>query len=169
MARDLSVRPWRSAALAPLVTPLAVLALVVFEALWEGRPPGRFGDLESVAQMFLFVSSVAYLYMWVLAVPTMLLTRRWIKWSWTRLVFLGALLAALPWIAGIAIALAGSAASRSSADLWREFGRSIFVADDFMVLKFSAIGSLVAGAYCLLQLYVFLAPSNNALEQTRDE
>ena len=168
MARDLSASPWRSAATAPLLTPVALMALAVSEAMLERRAIGPIGDLASNAEMFLVVWLVAYLYMWILAVPTMLLTRRWIRWSWIRLVFLGAFLGALPWIVGIAVGVAESAASRSSADLWRDFARSIFVADGFMVLKFSAIGSLVAGVFCLLQLYVFRAPSNNALEQTRE-
>jgi hypothetical protein len=168
MARDLSASPWRSAAIAPLLTPLALTALTVSEALLEGRTLGPFGDLDSNAQMLLLVWSISYSYMWVLAVPTMLFTRRWITWSWVRLLFLGALLGALPWLVVFVAERADSLPSRSSVDLWNELVRFIFFADDSIVLKFGAIGSLVAGAFCLLQMYVFRAPSNNALEQTRD-
>jgi hypothetical protein len=167
MARDLSASPWRSAAIAPLVTPLAMAVVGMSGALLEGRAI-RPRDLAADVEVFLFVWLVAYLYMWILAVPTMLITRRWMGWSWIRLVFLGAFLGALPWIVGIGVSVAGMAGSRSNADLWRDFLRSIFVADDFLVVKFGAIGSLVAAVFCVLQLYVFRAPSNNALEQTRE-
>ena len=168
MARDLSVSPWRSAAIAPLVTPLAMIVVGISGALLEGRGIGPIRNLGADVEAILSVWLIAYLYMWILAVPTMLMTRRWIGWSWIRLVVLGAFLGTLPWVVGIGVSVAGSAGSRSNADLWRDFLRSIFVADDFLVLKFGAIGSLVAAVFCLLQLYVFRAPSNNALEQTRD-
>ena len=79
---------------------------------------------------------------------------------------LGAFLGALPWIVGIAMTLSNMPLSR--ADLCREFARSIFYSDDFIVMTFSALGSLIAGAFCLLQLYVFRAPSNAAVERTRE-
>jgi hypothetical protein len=51
MARDLSASPWRSAAIAPLLTPLAMLMLAVLEAVAEQKPLGPTGDIAENAQM----------------------------------------------------------------------------------------------------------------------
>src|SRR5262245_57157730 len=99
MARDLSESPWRSAAVAPLFTPLAMVLVSFVKRVWNGEPIAPITNfwfgLDDL-YMILVVWGIGYLYMWILAVPAMLLTRRWIEWTWIRLILLGALLAALP-------------------------------------------------------------------------
>ena len=70
MARDLSASPWRSAAIAPLFTPLVMLLLAFLESVLERKPLRPTGDLRSDLEMGLVVWLIAYLYMWILAVPT---------------------------------------------------------------------------------------------------
>jgi hypothetical protein len=144
---------------------MAVLA--ISEAVLEHRAIGPIGDLAPNVEMFLAVWLVAYSYMWILAVPTIVLTRRWIAWSWWRLMGLGALLAALPWTAVPVSELRGRT-DLSFAQLVREFFSTLLFMDGYIVLKFAVLGALVAGAFCLLQLYIPPAPSNNALEQARE-
>lgn len=134
MARDLSKNPWRSAIVAPLFTPLAMLLVAFLTGTWKREPlrPIRL-YLDDIGGV-LVVWVLAYLYMFLLAMPAMLLTRRWIAWTSFRLIVLGAFLAALPWI-----------------PYWKN------------VLVVSLVGALVASAYCLLQLYAFRPPSPDSL------
>ena len=164
MARDLSASPWRSAAIAPLLTPIGLAALSVA----EGRTNAGGADPETLLKVLSTIWLIAYAHMWVLAVPVILLTRRWVTWSWLRLVILGAVLGALPWTI-VVISELGGRSDLSPAQWVSEFFRSLLVMDDYIVVKLGAfLGAFVAGVFCLLQLYVQRAPSNNALEQTRN-
>ena len=164
MARDLSASPWRSAAIAPLLTPMALTLL----AAMDGGPIAGAGGPDTLLRSLLMVWLIAYAYMWVLAIPIMLLSRRWITWSWIRVMVLGALLGALPWTLVVISELRARTDSLSFAQLVREFFGSLFFMDGSIVVKFGALGAFIAGAFCLLQLYVTRAPSNNALERTRE-
>ena len=164
MARDLSARPWRSAAIAPLLTPIGLVALSVA----AGEVSAGSGDFDTGLKLLSAIWLVAYAHMWVLAIPVLLLTRQWITWSWPRLIVLGALLGALPWTVVIISELSGRT-GLTLAQWLTEFFGALLVMDNYIVLKFGAFpGSFVAGAFCLLQLYFLQAPSNNALEQTRE-
>jgi hypothetical protein len=101
--------------------------------------------------------------MWLLAVPVMLLTRRWITWSWLRLIVLGALLGALPWIFVPVSELRGRTDLSFPERLGQALHALLFM-DGYIVPKFAALGAFVAGAFCILQLYMLRTPSNNALD-----
>ena len=160
MARDLSASPWRSAALAPLFAPVELTLIAV---VGRDRASG-FGGLDAFVRTLLLIWSVAYAYMWLLAVPSMLLTRRWITWSWLRLIALGALLGALPWIVVPVSELRGRA-DLSFAERVSEALRSLLFMDGYIVPKFAALGAIVAAAFCILQIFRLPAPSNNALDR----
>jgi hypothetical protein len=161
MARDLSASPWRSAAIAPLFTPIALSALAAMEGFDKG-----IGGLDAFIRTVLTVWFVASAYMWILAVPTMLFTRRWVTWSWPRLLVLGALLGVLPW-AIVPVSELSGRPDLSFAQWVSEFFHSLLFMDDYIVVKFGAFpGAFVAGVFCLLQLHMRRAPSNNRLQRT---
>lgn len=162
MAPDLSVRPWFSAAIAPLAAPIGMAALSVVGENGDAAA----GDLGTTLKVVATIWLVAYAHMWLLAVPAILLTRRWISWSWLRLIALGAALGALPWAIAVISELRGR--TDLSAFRWAsEFFRSLIFMDDYIVLKLGVLpGAFVAGVFCLLQLRR-LAPSSRAVRGQR--
>ena len=161
MARNLAVDPYRSALIAPLFTPLALTAIA---ALDEG-PLETAGGLDAFLRGLLSVWVVAFAYMWVLAVPVMLLTRRWITWSWLRLTLLGALLGALPWVVVPVSELRGRT-DLSFAQQLSEAFRSLLFMDGYIVPKFAALGAFVAGVFSILQIFRLRAPSKTTRSTT---
>ena len=135
--RDLSESPLRAAALAPLVTPLVIAAMAT---LSDTRSAA--GGLDALLRSLLLVWLVAYAYMWVIALPIILVSRRWIRWPWPALVVLGAVLGGLPWLIARLQSPSGVATSRST-DLLE--GERVW-------LLFGACGAAVATAFCILQL-----------------
>ena len=150
MARDLAVDPYRSALIAPLFMPLVSILL----AALDGRL-STVGGFDDFAGGILVVWVVAFAYMWILAVPAMSLTRRWITWTWWRLITLGAFLGALPWFVYLSGWLVTQHDSWSPGEAWREYVRSLLSGDSYMVLRFAACGAFVASMFCLLQTHVF--------------
>lgn len=162
MASDLSVRPWFSAAIAPLAAPIGMAALFVLDE----NGGAAIGELGTTLKVVATIWLVAYAHMWLLAVPVILLTRRWIRWSWPRLIALGALLGALPWAIAVISELRGRA--DLSVSRWAsELLRSLILMDDYIVLKLGVLpGAFVAGVFCLLQLRR-LAPASRAVRGQR--
>jgi hypothetical protein len=143
--RDLSARPFRAAALAPLIAPvvLTLMATVLESAL-------KIGALDTFAKTLLLVLAVSYGYMWMAALPIILILRPWIRWSWPRLIALGALLGALPWLVALIASAVGSARelpwNDTAGSLWRQITQGERVWPIFAVT-----GACVAGAFCVLQ------------------
>lgn len=134
--RDLSQRPWLAAALAPLVTPSVVAIMATL-----GDTRSAAGGLDALLLSLLLLCVVAYAYMWVVALPIILLSRRWVRWPWPALVVLGAVLGGLPWLIARLMSPTGLAVSQAS-DL---------LEGERLWLLFGACGAVVAAAFCVLQ------------------
>lgn len=137
--QDLSSRPYRAAVVAPLVAPLTWLVIGLLAAAPEVPGSGFAGWFPIMAAGWV----IAFLGMWLLALPIVLALRRWVRWTWPRLVALGTFLGATPGLTAIVRGqlrpgppLPGRARLRAR------------------VVGVCACGASVAAVFCLLQAYL---------------
>ena len=157
MARNLADNLSLAAALAPLGAPVAGLPF-----LEATVPRGLLSEYYGYVWMTVIF---AYLYMGILAVPTLLLTRRRIVWTPTRIILLGVVLGLAPLLAAFGWGFVESAWAGRLA----EYTSSLFERDWTLFWLLAFCGAGVAASFVLIQVFFVKAPSNKSLEQPGHE